>query len=120
MLGFWLRAWSVPLHFTRVSWALRSTRPALTRNCPTLVPGSGLAGMTPYPIAHHARIGPLRTYIAACVIDMSNTARLLCSEMIHLMVLPNPDTADMAKRPQHGGRDRHCCIGEHLSLPRCA
>ncbi|BDA42666.1 Uncharacterized protein YwkD [Coccomyxa sp. Obi] len=33
------------------------------------------------------------------------------SEMIHLMELPNPDTLDMEKRPQHGGRDRHFCIG---------
>ncbi|KAK9909689.1 hypothetical protein WJX75_006113 [Coccomyxa subellipsoidea] len=33
------------------------------------------------------------------------------SEMIHLMQLPNPDTLDMDKRPQHGGRDRHFCIG---------
>lgn len=27
------------------------------------------------------------------------------------MELPNPDTIDMDKRPQHGGRDRHFCIG---------
>lgn len=40
-----------------------------------------------------------------------------CSEMIHLMVLPNPDTLDLAKRPQHGGRDRHVCIGERLPSP---
>jgi hypothetical protein len=44
--------------------------------------------------------------------------QVMCSEMIHLMVLPNPDTTDMAKRPQHGGRDRHFCIGEHLPLPQ--
>ncbi|KIZ02999.1 hypothetical protein MNEG_4957 [Monoraphidium neglectum] len=31
-------------------------------------------------------------------------------EMIHLMELPNPDPADAATRPQHGGRDRHFCI----------
>ncbi len=30
-------------------------------------------------------------------------------EMIHLMELPNPDPLD--NRPQHGGRDRHFCIG---------
>lgn len=29
--------------------------------------------------------------------------------MIHLMELPNPDPAD--GRPQHGGRDRHFCVG---------
>ena len=40
---------------------------------------------------------------------------MACSEMIHLMVLPNPDTLDLAKRPQHGGRDRHVCIGMSLS-----
>lgn len=34
------------------------------------------------------------------------------SEMIHLMQLPNPDTLDMDRRPEHGGRDRHFCIGE--------
>lgn len=32
-------------------------------------------------------------------------------EMIHLMELPNPDPADSAKRPEHGGRDRHFCVG---------
>jgi hypothetical protein len=31
------------------------------------------------------------------------------SEMIHLMELPNPDAG--AERPEHGGRDRHFCIG---------
>lgn len=30
-------------------------------------------------------------------------------EMIHLMELPNPD--DLHGRPEHGGRDRHFCIG---------
>jgi glyoxylase I family protein len=32
-------------------------------------------------------------------------------EMIHLMELPNPDPADSDKRPEHGGRDRHFCVG---------
>eukprot|EP00879_Flechtneria_rotunda_P000605 GHRR01000716.1.p1 GENE.GHRR01000716.1~~GHRR01000716.1.p1 ORF type:complete len:205 (+),score=33.91 GHRR01000716.1:77-691(+) len=32
-------------------------------------------------------------------------------EMIHLMELPNPDSTDKDKRPEHGGRDRHFCIG---------
>lgn len=31
------------------------------------------------------------------------------SEMIHLMELPNPDPLE--DRPEHGGRDRHFCIG---------
>ncbi|GLC36526.1 hypothetical protein PLESTB_000158000 [Pleodorina starrii] len=31
------------------------------------------------------------------------------SEMIHLMELPNPDP--LAGRPEHGGRDRHTCVG---------
>jgi catechol 2,3-dioxygenase-like lactoylglutathione lyase family enzyme len=31
-------------------------------------------------------------------------------EMIHLMELHNPDPLD--GRPEHGGRDRHFCIGE--------
>jgi glyoxylase I family protein len=31
--------------------------------------------------------------------------------MIHLMELPNPDPAEAAARPAHGGRDRHFCIG---------
>eukprot|EP00892_Ulva_mutabilis_P004573 jgi/Ulvmu1/2488/UM137_0014.1 len=30
-------------------------------------------------------------------------------EMIHLMELPNPD--DLDGRPEHGGRDRHFCMG---------
>jgi hypothetical protein len=30
-------------------------------------------------------------------------------EMIHLMELPNPDPVE--GRPEHGGRDRHFCIG---------
>lgn len=30
-------------------------------------------------------------------------------EMIHLMELPNPDPLE--GRPDHGGRDRHVCIG---------
>lgn len=29
--------------------------------------------------------------------------------MIHLMELPNPDP--MEGRPEHGGRDRHVCVG---------
>lgn len=32
-------------------------------------------------------------------------------EMIHLMELPNPDPTDLAERPDHGGRDRHFCVG---------
>jgi glyoxylase I family protein len=32
-------------------------------------------------------------------------------EMIHLMELPNPDSAHLEFRPTHGGRDRHFCIG---------
>jgi len=31
------------------------------------------------------------------------------SEMIHLMELPNPDPLE--SRPEHGGRDRHTCVG---------
>jgi len=31
------------------------------------------------------------------------------TEMIHLMELPNPDP--LVGRPEHGGRDRHFCIG---------
>ena len=30
-------------------------------------------------------------------------------EMIHLMELPNPDP--LSGRPEHGGRDRHFCVG---------
>ena len=30
-------------------------------------------------------------------------------DMIHLMELPNPDP--LAGRPEHGGRDRHACVG---------
>jgi hypothetical protein len=30
-------------------------------------------------------------------------------EMIHLMELPNPDK--FGERPEHGGRDRHFCMG---------
>ena len=33
-------------------------------------------------------------------------------EMIHLMELPNPDPTDLNDRPDHGGRDRHFCMGE--------
>ncbi|WZN62847.1 glyoxalase [Chloropicon roscoffensis] len=32
-------------------------------------------------------------------------------EMIHLMELPNPDPTDLSDRPDHGGRDRHFCMG---------
>lgn len=31
------------------------------------------------------------------------------AEMIHLMELPNPDP--LTGRPEHGGRDRHICVG---------
>uniref|UniRef100_A0A0A0LWV9 VOC domain-containing protein n=1 Tax=Cucumis sativus TaxID=3659 RepID=A0A0A0LWV9_CUCSA len=31
------------------------------------------------------------------------------AEMIHLMELPNPDP--LTGRPEHGGRDRHTCLG---------
>lgn len=30
-------------------------------------------------------------------------------EMLHLMVLPNPDP--LSGRPEHGGQDRHVCVG---------
>lgn len=30
-------------------------------------------------------------------------------EMLHLMELPNPDPT--TGRPEHGGRDRHVCVG---------
>ncbi|KAL0041607.1 hypothetical protein WJX79_009243 [Trebouxia sp. C0005] len=30
-------------------------------------------------------------------------------EMLHLMVLPNPDP--LSGRPDHGGQDRHVCVG---------
>jgi glyoxylase I family protein len=30
-------------------------------------------------------------------------------EMVHLMELPNPDPLE--GRPEHGGRDRHFCVG---------
>jgi glyoxylase I family protein len=32
-------------------------------------------------------------------------------EMIHIMELENPDPDDLKMRPEHGGRDRHFCIG---------
>ena len=31
------------------------------------------------------------------------------TEMIHLMELPSPDPTE--GRPEHGGRDRHVCLG---------
>jgi catechol 2,3-dioxygenase-like lactoylglutathione lyase family enzyme len=36
---------------------------------------------------------------------------MLGPEMIHLMELPNPDPSHLEFRPQHGGKDRHFCIG---------
>lgn len=36
-------------------------------------------------------------------------------EMIHLMELPNPDP--LAGRPDHGGRDRHFCLGVESIAP---
>lgn len=39
----------------------------------------------------------------------------LGSEMIHLMELPNPDP--MEGRPEHGGRDRHVCVGVQSIAP---
>lgn len=35
--------------------------------------------------------------------------------MIHLMELPNPDP--LLGRPEHGGRDRHFCIGVDSLAP---
>ena len=35
------------------------------------------------------------------------------------MELPNPDPADAAARPAHGGRDRHFCIGVASIAPLC-
>ncbi len=32
-------------------------------------------------------------------------------EMVHLMELPNPDPRDPERRPAHGGKDRHFCVG---------
>lgn len=32
-------------------------------------------------------------------------------EMLHLMEVPNPDPDDLEFRPEHGGKDRHFCIG---------
>ena len=35
------------------------------------------------------------------------------AEMIHLMELPSPDPTE--GRPEHGGRDRHFCLGlDHI------
>lgn len=34
-------------------------------------------------------------------------------EMIHLMELPNPDPLE--GRPEHGGRDRHFCVGVQVN-----
>ena len=36
-------------------------------------------------------------------------------EMIHLMELPSPDPVE--GRPEHGGRDRHVCVGVHDLAP---
>ena len=36
-------------------------------------------------------------------------------EMLHLMVLPNPDP--MSGRPEHGGKDRHVCVGVESIKP---
>lgn len=36
-------------------------------------------------------------------------------EMVHLMELPNPDP--MEGRPEHGGRDRHFCVGVETIEP---
>ena len=36
-------------------------------------------------------------------------------EMLHLMVLPNPDP--MTGRPDNGGRDRHVCVGVESIKP---
>ncbi|GAB4820282.1 hypothetical protein N2152v2_007328 [Parachlorella kessleri] len=36
-------------------------------------------------------------------------------EMIHLMELPNPDPQE--GRPEHGGRDRHFCLGVESIAP---
>ncbi|QDZ20847.1 glyoxalase [Chloropicon primus] len=33
------------------------------------------------------------------------------TESIHLMEVPNPDPTDLSLRPEHGGRDRHFCMG---------
>ncbi len=34
---------------------------------------------------------------------------MIHAEMIHLMELPSPDPTE--GRPEHGGRDRHVCLG---------
>jgi catechol 2,3-dioxygenase-like lactoylglutathione lyase family enzyme len=39
-------------------------------------------------------------------------------EMVHLMELPNPDPLD--GRPEHGGRDRHACVGVAALAPLAA
>ena len=67
---------------------------------------------------HSFRGGAALYHGNACALhSLHDKLCVTCSEMIHLMVLPNPDTLDLAKRPQHGGRDRHVCIGERLPSP---
>ncbi|KAK9843531.1 hypothetical protein WJX81_007638 [Elliptochloris bilobata] len=41
-------------------------------------------------------------------------------DQIHLMELPNPDPTDVEQRPQHGGRDRHFCVGVESVAPLAA
>ena len=41
-------------------------------------------------------------------------------EMIHLMELPNPDPTNLEFRPEHGGKDRHFCIGVRDLAPLVA
>jgi len=40
------------------------------------------------------------------------------TESIHLMEVPNPDPTDLSLRPEHGGRDRHFCMGKRGSSCR--
>eukprot|EP00240_Pyramimonas_obovata_P014312 CAMPEP_0118957466 /NCGR_PEP_ID=MMETSP1169-20130426/62120_1 /TAXON_ID=36882 /ORGANISM="Pyramimonas obovata, Strain CCMP722" /LENGTH=206 /DNA_ID=CAMNT_0006905549 /DNA_START=589 /DNA_END=1209 /DNA_ORIENTATION=+ len=44
----------------------------------------------------------------------------IADDMIHLMELPNPDPTELSARPDHGGRDRHICVGIEDVAPLAA
>jgi len=61
---------------------------------------------------YHGLLGlPVNPARPAASLPYEGAWLMMGPEMVHLMEVPNPDPTHLQFRPQHGGKDRHFCIG---------